>query len=190
MQKYKCLSTIPELPDCSSFFLLSYMMACLHSIMFTGAVIFDTQNQAQFYKYLLQGDVVKIEQLLSENLVDINFIYDHRKKRELNALQIICTQIIEKRESEDYTDKLRTDYIDCIKILLQYDIDLTYKDPDFNAQTVDYSVLTGDKELVEIVLQKYEEKEISIVNMDLISNILNYHANEPCVSLLFQHNLF
>lgn len=143
-------------------------------------------KQQKLLEQIIKHNPDRLRQILKDEeegeLFDINHIYEYSDdKKEYNALQILCTEITNKKEEETLSLPEINEYIECVKILLDYGINVYYRDPDYKATAIDFSVWTGEKQIVEMVLNVYKKDNVSFANIDLLGSIINFYHEEEYV---------
>lgn len=128
-----------------------------------------------FLEYLKEANDSQVAQLLNENKADVNYIYTDLE--DLNAFQILCLEI---HDLEDQYIKKKEKFLKCVRLLFDRHIDLRYKNPAYNCEAIDYSLLTYDFDIFSLTLEEYKKQEISIVNKDLLSTVLYIYAKFIC----------
>lgn len=129
--------------------------------------------QENFLKYLTEPNPEKLQELIeNENKLNINHIYTDVE--DYNAFQIICLKINNTFDLEDFPEK-RSKFIDCIRLLLENGINLLYKEPEHYFEALDFSMLTHDKEIIELTIDQYKRQNISIANKDVLTTLLNIY---------------
>lgn len=106
--------------------------------------------------------------------IPVNKTFEWRNVKYLNAFQIVCSEINERIDLPEFEPK-RQGYIECCRILLNNGIDVQYRDPAHKSEAIDYALLTGVKEIVEMTVEFYKKLGISIVHKDLLSSVINFY---------------
>lgn len=79
-----------------------------------------------------------------------------------------------EKDFESYM-QLRNDYILVANIILDTNLNLKYKDPYHNCHALDHAIFTEEIQIIDKVLQKYEEEGISFKNVDLLSSLIIFN---------------
>lgn len=134
----------------------------------------------KFEQAIINGDSASLRQLLEEEQGEftINKTFEWKTTKSLNAFQVICLKMHENFELLEFDPVLLGD-IECCRILLENGINVQYRDPAHKSEAIDYALLTGNREIIEMSLETYKKLKISIVHKDLLSTVLNFYCDYP-----------
>lgn len=138
--------------------------------------------QRQLYNAAKDPNSKELGRLLLNPEIDINYHYKYHSLYKYNIFQILCVQLIHrKNEKLDY-ESYRKEFLACGNIILSNGVDVRYKDNVQEYKAIDFAALTGELDLLEHVIRIHEKNGFPYTTRHLYCIIVKYYIGQPEVS--------